>query len=241
MGEVQGIDSEAVTAWYAEHVPGTTPPLEFDLIAGGHSNLTYRSPTPTGGHGPAPPAARPGAGHRPRHGPRAPDHRRPRRHRHPGRPAARVRPGRRRSTARPSTSWTSSTATSCATQAAAERSPSRPGAERGDSLIDVLAAIHAVDVDAVGLGDLGRKEGYIERQLKRWYGQWDKSKTRELPDDRRGPRRARRQRPRAGPRRHRPRRLPARQLHGRRPTARSSPCSTGSSARWATPSPTSAC
>src|SRR5690606_23418220 len=52
----------------------------------------------------------------------------------------------------------------------------------GDSLVDVLARIHAVNVDAVGLGDLGRKDGYIERQLKRWYGQWEKSKTRELPE-----------------------------------------------------------
>ncbi len=51
----------------------------------------------------------------------------------------------------------------------------------GVSLIDVLARIHAVDVDAVGLGDLGRKDGYIQRQLNRWYGQWEKSKTRELP------------------------------------------------------------
>jgi aminoglycoside phosphotransferase (APT) family kinase protein len=42
-------------------------------------------------------------------------------------------------------------------------------------LIDVLADLHAVDVDAVGLGDLGRKEGYIERQLKRWYGQYEQS------------------------------------------------------------------
>ena len=41
--------------------------------------------------------------------------------------------------------------------------------------------IHAVDLDAVGLGELGRKEGYIERQMKRWYSQWEKSKTRELP------------------------------------------------------------
>jgi aminoglycoside phosphotransferase (APT) family kinase protein len=50
-----------------------------------------------------------------------------------------------------------------------------------ESLVDVLAEIHAVDPDAVGLGDLGRKEGYIERQLKRWYSQWEKSKTREIP------------------------------------------------------------
>ena len=38
----------------------------------------------------------------------------------------------------------------------------------GESLVDVMADMHAVDVDAVGLGDLGRKEGYVERQLKRW-------------------------------------------------------------------------
>jgi aminoglycoside phosphotransferase (APT) family kinase protein len=48
-------------------------------------------------------------------------------------------------------------------------------------LIDVLADLHAVDVDEVGLGDLARREGYIERQLKRWTTQWANSKTRELP------------------------------------------------------------
>jgi len=48
------------------------------------------------------------------------------------------------------------------------------------SLVDTMAAIHAVDPVAVGLGDLGRHEGYIERQLKRWYGQWNASKTRDL-------------------------------------------------------------
>jgi aminoglycoside phosphotransferase (APT) family kinase protein len=41
----------------------------------------------------------------------------------------------------------------------------------GESLIDTLGAIHSVDPDAVGLGDLGRKDGYIARQLKRWHGQ----------------------------------------------------------------------
>ena len=48
-------------------------------------------------------------------------------------------------------------------------------------LIDVLAALHAVDVDVVGLGDLARRDGYVERQLKRWSTQWVNSKTRELP------------------------------------------------------------
>ena len=51
----------------------------------------------------------------------------------------------------------------------------------GERVVDTLVAIHEVDPDAVGLGDLGRKEAYVERQLKRWHGQWEKSKTRELP------------------------------------------------------------
>jgi aminoglycoside phosphotransferase (APT) family kinase protein len=49
-----------------------------------------------------------------------------------------------------------------------------------DDLIDVLADLHAVDIDAIGLGDLARRDGYVERQLKRWTTQWANSKTREL-------------------------------------------------------------
>ena len=48
-------------------------------------------------------------------------------------------------------------------------------------LIDVLADLHAVDLDAVGLSDLSRHDGYIERQVRRWSKQWAGSKTRELP------------------------------------------------------------
>ncbi|MDX6605611.1 MAG: hypothetical protein QOD14_151 [Solirubrobacterales bacterium] len=51
----------------------------------------------------------------------------------------------------------------------------------GERVVDTLVAIHKVDPDQVGLGELGRKEAYVERQLKRWHGQWEKSKTRELP------------------------------------------------------------
>jgi aminoglycoside phosphotransferase (APT) family kinase protein len=50
-----------------------------------------------------------------------------------------------------------------------------------EHLVDVLADLHAADVDAIGLGDLARREGYVERQLKRWSTQWANSKTRELP------------------------------------------------------------
>jgi aminoglycoside phosphotransferase (APT) family kinase protein len=48
--------------------------------------------------------------------------------------------------------------------------------------IDVLARLHGLDPDAVGLGDLGRKEGYLARQLSRWTRQWQASKQREIPE-----------------------------------------------------------
>ena len=48
-------------------------------------------------------------------------------------------------------------------------------ARAGESLVDTLAQLHAVDVDAVGLGDFARRDGYIARQLKRWHGQFAQS------------------------------------------------------------------
>ena len=53
--------------------------------------------------------------------------------------------------------------------------------EIGESLVETLAALHAIEPESVGLGDLSRTGGYIERQLRRWQGQWEKSKTRDLP------------------------------------------------------------
>jgi aminoglycoside phosphotransferase (APT) family kinase protein len=44
-----------------------------------------------------------------------------------------------------------------------------------------MAAIHAVDLKTVGLDDLGRHDGYIARQLKRWHGNIVEQRTRELP------------------------------------------------------------
>jgi aminoglycoside phosphotransferase (APT) family kinase protein len=54
-------------------------------------------------------------------------------------------------------------------------------AATGGALITALAGLHAVDVDAVGLGDLARHEQYAERQLKAWSRQWEASKDREIP------------------------------------------------------------
>jgi aminoglycoside phosphotransferase (APT) family kinase protein len=51
-----------------------------------------------------------------------------------------------------------------------------------ESLIDTLVALHAVDADAVGLGDLGRRTDYCARQLKRWQRQWDRVHTRDVPE-----------------------------------------------------------
>jgi len=43
------------------------------------------------------------------------------------------------------------------------------------SFIDVLAQLHSLDPDEIGLGDLGKKEGYVHRQLKTWYRSWTAS------------------------------------------------------------------
>jgi aminoglycoside phosphotransferase (APT) family kinase protein len=45
----------------------------------------------------------------------------------------------------------------------------------GESLVDALVALHAVDIDAVGLGQLSRGDGFLQRQLKRWSTQWEAS------------------------------------------------------------------
>lgn len=50
-----------------------------------------------------------------------------------------------------------------------------------DELCRVLAAIHSVDVSAVGLADYGKHGGYVERQIKRWTEQYRKSETSPVP------------------------------------------------------------
>lgn len=47
--------------------------------------------------------------------------------------------------------------------------------------IDTLAELHQVDVDAVGLGDFGKPQGYFARQVKRWSGQYQASRTGDMP------------------------------------------------------------
>ena len=54
----------------------------------------------------------------------------------------------------------------------------------GDEMVDALVTLHAVDVEACGLGGFGKPSGYLERQLRRWSGQLELTMpfTRPLPD-----------------------------------------------------------
>ncbi|MFT7220376.1 MAG: aminoglycoside phosphotransferase (APT) family kinase protein [Candidatus Azotimanducaceae bacterium] len=52
----------------------------------------------------------------------------------------------------------------------------------GRDVVDILTTLHAINPDEVGLGDLGRKEAYLARQIKRWTTQWEASKTHEIPE-----------------------------------------------------------
>ena len=176
-----GIDVPPVTSWLETNVAGAHGPFRFDLIAGGHSNLTYRV---TGADGARFVLRRPPLGHL-----LASAHDMGREHRIIAALAGSV-------PVAPAAGYCAEPAVNGAPfyvmrfvdglvvhdRAEAEAGLT-PAARRraGESLIDTLAAIHAVDLDAVGLSDLGRHEGYIARQLKRWYGQWNAQKTRQLP------------------------------------------------------------
>ena len=51
----------------------------------------------------------------------------------------------------------------------------------GFTLVDTLADLHALEPEAIGLGDFGRPEGFNERQIRRWKKQLDASRSREVP------------------------------------------------------------
>jgi aminoglycoside phosphotransferase (APT) family kinase protein len=178
---IDGIDVPAVTAWFEAHVPAVAPPLRFELIAGGHSNLTFKVTDAAGG---AWVLRRPPLGQV-----LATAHDMGREHRIISALAPTDVP------VPPVVGLCTDESVNgapfyvmgfveglVARDSAAAGSLAVPARTRaGEQIADVLARIHAVDPDEVGLGDLGRKDGYVERQLKRWHGQWQKSQTRELP------------------------------------------------------------
>jgi aminoglycoside phosphotransferase (APT) family kinase protein len=177
---VRGLDEERVGPWLAENVVGAAPPFSYSLIAGGHSNLTFRV---AGADGQRFVLRRPPLGHV-----LATAHDVAREHRIisalgptsvPVPPALALCTDERVNDAPFYVmGYVDGVVLDGVRSAEALTPPHRRVA--GFDLIDVLADLHLVDVEAVGLGDLGRHTGYLERQLRRWSTQWEASKTREL-------------------------------------------------------------
>jgi aminoglycoside phosphotransferase (APT) family kinase protein len=177
----EAIDQASLEDWFAREVDGARPPLEFERISGGRSNLTYGVTDSKG---------RRWALRRPPLGKRlASAHDMAREHRIIAALASTDVP------VAPAVALCEDESVNGApfyvmdfvegpilrTKAEAEERFGE-GDRRaiGERVVDTLVAIHAVDPDEVGVGDLGRKEDYVARQLHRWHGQWEKSKTREL-------------------------------------------------------------
>lgn len=66
---------------------------------------------------------------------------------------------------------------------APERFQAMPDAAHhlGMALVSGLARLHQVDYESLGLGDLGRPAGFVERQVEGWYGRWLKARIEDLP------------------------------------------------------------
>jgi aminoglycoside phosphotransferase (APT) family kinase protein len=58
-----------------------------------------------------------------------------------------------------------------------------PVAQRhlGENFVDALAALHSVDYLACGLADLGKPEGYLQRQMDGWINRWYAAETNDRP------------------------------------------------------------
>jgi aminoglycoside phosphotransferase (APT) family kinase protein len=50
-----------------------------------------------------------------------------------------------------------------------------------EAMVDVMVALHGIDHASIGLGALGRPEGFVERQVKGWAERWERAKDREVP------------------------------------------------------------
>ncbi|GAC1388696.1 MAG: phosphotransferase family protein [Acidimicrobiales bacterium] len=176
MADIEGIATGPVSDWFDANIEGAKGPYEFDLIAGGRSNLTFRVTDAAGLHYVL---RRPPTSHVL---PSAHDM---------GREHRIVKAlGPTKVPVAPALGFCDDEAVNgrpfyvmgfvdghIIRDAATAEAHYTPEQRRmaGNDLVDVLVDLHDVDVDAVGLGDLGRKEGYIERQLKRWYSQFQQS------------------------------------------------------------------
>lgn len=173
-GAPTGIEPVRVSAWFAANIPGVAPPLSFERVAGGRSNLTFVVSDQAGSRYVL---RRPPTSHLL---PTAHDMSREYRIISAMGPAG--------VPVAPALGLCTDDAVNGApfyvmgfvdgiiarTQDEVEANLDAVARWRaGFALIDTLAQIHAVDPDGAGLGDLGRKEGYIARQLRRWYANYE--------------------------------------------------------------------
>lgn len=177
-----GLDVPAVTEWAAEHLSGISPPLAIALVSGGRSNLTFEVVDKSGQRL---------ALRRPPLGQVLESaHDMGREYRIISALAASQIPV---PTPR---GFCADAAVNGAPfyvmdfvpgvivrdQAAAEQEiPSALRPVVSEAVIEVLAGLHALEPDDVGLGSLGRRDGYVERQLRRWQRQWETARSREIP------------------------------------------------------------
>ena len=179
---IEGIDLDRVTRWVAKRIDGLEPPLRFELIAGGHSNLTYKF---TDQRGSAYVLRRPPLGHILQSA-----HDMAREHRIISALDATDVPVPKTHGLCEDESVNGQPFYLMAfVEGVAPHEPdvteAMPEAERrtaGEHIVEVLATLHLVNPDDVGLGNLARKEAYLARQLKRWTQQWEATKTHEIPE-----------------------------------------------------------
>lgn len=177
---IEGIDVAPVTAWLAERVE-IEAPLRFDLIAGGRSNMTF---TVTDAAGRRFVLRRPPMGELlPSAHDMAREHRLMHALRDSAVPVPRMVGLCQDAEVNGRDFYVMHHLDGVIVRDIDIGRTIEPEARQrmSDDLIDTLVILHRVDIDEVGLGDLAKRSGYIERQIKRWSGQWDRSKTRDLP------------------------------------------------------------
>ncbi len=182
-GEIIGIAVAPVSAWLEENIAGANGPFSFEFITGGHSNLTFKV---TAADGRRLVLRRPPLG-----SVLATAHDMGREHRI-------ISAVGNTSVPVPATlgmcedesvndapfyvmDYVDGSVLHDGEIADVEMPDHEARGRLSESVVSVLAQLHLSNPDEIGLGDLGRKEAYLDRQLKRWRGQWEKSKTRDLP------------------------------------------------------------
>jgi aminoglycoside phosphotransferase (APT) family kinase protein len=178
----EGIDAAALEPWLAANVEGATPPFRYALITGGRSNLTYRVEDAAGNAFVL--RRPPNVAHL-----LATAHDVLREHRLIAAlgptpvpvPPALAACGDASVNGAPFfiMRFVDGVVLDSVEKASVVPEPMRRALSR--DLFDVLASLHSVDLDAAGLSDLARHDGYLARQVKRWSAQWEGSKTRDLP------------------------------------------------------------